>query len=56
MIPEREQRVIQQRLAEGLTGRVRIDNSTDWKLVAELVDESYRMTAPKRLAATIGAK
>jgi glutaredoxin-like protein len=28
MIPEREQRVIQQRLAEGLTGRVRIDYFT----------------------------
>jgi predicted DNA-binding protein (MmcQ/YjbR family) len=35
---------------------VRIDNATAWKLIAELIEESYRMTAPRRLAATIGAK
>lgn len=35
---------------------VRIDSATDWKLIAELISESYRMTAPKRLAATIGTK
>ena len=35
---------------------VRIDGTTDWKLIAELIEESYRMTAPKRLAATIGRK
>lgn len=28
-----------------------LDDDTDWGLVAELVDESYRMTAPKRLIA-----
>lgn len=32
-----------------------LDDHTDWEQVAERVDDSYRMTAPKRLAAQIGA-
>jgi hypothetical protein len=30
---------------------VRLDVATDWGLVADLVEESYRLTAPKRLSA-----
>jgi predicted DNA-binding protein (MmcQ/YjbR family) len=30
-----------------------LDIELDWESVAELVDDSYRMTAPKRLAARI---
>jgi hypothetical protein len=30
---------------------VRLDVATDWDLVADLVEESYRLTAPKRLSA-----
>ena len=30
-----------------------LDVAIDWDEVADLVDESYRMTAPKRLAARI---
>jgi hypothetical protein len=30
-----------------------LDDKTDWEQVAELVDDSYRMTAPKRLVAQI---
>jgi hypothetical protein len=32
---------------------VRLDGELDWDELADLVDESYRMTAPKRLAAQI---
>jgi predicted DNA-binding protein (MmcQ/YjbR family) len=31
----------------------RLDVAPDWDHVADLVEESYRMTAPKRLAATL---
>jgi predicted DNA-binding protein (MmcQ/YjbR family) len=27
-----------------------LDDETDWELLADLVEESYRMTAPKRLS------
>lgn len=30
-----------------------LDDGTDWEEIAELVDDSYRMTAPKRLVAEI---
>ncbi|HLZ56238.1 MAG TPA: MmcQ/YjbR family DNA-binding protein [Ktedonosporobacter sp.] len=30
-----------------------LDDGLDWEMVADLVEESYRMTAPKRLAALI---
>jgi predicted DNA-binding protein (MmcQ/YjbR family) len=32
---------------------VRLDNKPDWSEVAKIVTRSYRMTAPKRLAALI---
>jgi predicted DNA-binding protein (MmcQ/YjbR family) len=32
---------------------VRLDAAVDWGHVADMVEESYRMTAPKRLAALI---
>ena len=32
---------------------VYLDNSTDWDELADLIEESYRMTAPKRLAALL---
>jgi predicted DNA-binding protein (MmcQ/YjbR family) len=32
---------------------IRLDASTDWDEVADLIEESYRMTAPKRLAALL---
>jgi predicted DNA-binding protein (MmcQ/YjbR family) len=32
---------------------VRLDGRPDWDEIAELVEESYRMTAPKRLAAQL---
>ncbi len=31
-----------------------LDHAVDWGLVADLVTDSYRMIAPKRLAAAIG--
>jgi len=34
---------------------VRLDARTDWDQVADLVEESYRMTAPKRLSRLIDA-
>lgn len=34
---------------------VRLDAGTDWDQVADLVEESYRMTAPKKLAALLDA-
>lgn len=34
---------------------VRLDNAPDWELVADLVEESYRLTAPKRLSALLDA-
>ena len=34
---------------------VRLDVEIDWDDVASLVEESYRMTAPKRLAALLDA-
>ena len=40
--------------AKGWIG-VRLDRSADWALIESLVRESYRMIAPKRLAATVGA-
>lgn len=30
-----------------------LDDSLDWDLVADLIEESYRMTAPKRLVALL---
>ena len=30
-----------------------LDDATDWSLVADLAEEGYRMTAPKRLAARL---
>ena len=30
-----------------------LDAETDWELLADLVEESYRMTAPKRLSALL---
>jgi predicted DNA-binding protein (MmcQ/YjbR family) len=32
---------------------VRLDARTDWDQVADLVEESYRMTAPKKLSARL---
>jgi predicted DNA-binding protein (MmcQ/YjbR family) len=32
---------------------VRLDAGTDWDQVADLVEESYRMTAPKKLSAQL---
>jgi predicted DNA-binding protein (MmcQ/YjbR family) len=32
---------------------VRLDGGTDWDQVADLVEESYRMTAPKKVAALL---
>ena len=32
---------------------VRLDGAVDWEELAELVEESYRRTAPKRLAALL---
>lgn len=32
---------------------VRLDRPVDWPLVADLIADSYRMTAPKRLAAAM---
>jgi predicted DNA-binding protein (MmcQ/YjbR family) len=33
-----------------------LDVEVDWDFVAELVEKSYRMTAPKRLSAQIETK
>jgi hypothetical protein len=35
---------------------VRLDAATDWDQVADLVEESYRMTAPKKVAALLDAR
>lgn len=35
---------------------VRLDRDPDWAEVADLIAESYRMTAPKRLAATLDGR
>ena len=35
---------------------VDLDGSTDWDEVAELLDASYRLTAPKRLIAELDAR
>ena len=32
---------------------VRLDSDADWEEIADLVSESYRMTAPKRLVALV---
>jgi predicted DNA-binding protein (MmcQ/YjbR family) len=32
---------------------VRLDGELDWGELADLVEESYRMTAPKRLSARL---
>jgi predicted DNA-binding protein (MmcQ/YjbR family) len=32
---------------------VRLDGTLDWDELADLVEESYRMTAPKRLSAQL---
>lgn len=32
-----------------------LDDETDWDVVADLIEESYRMTAPKRLVALLEA-
>jgi len=34
---------------------VRLDLPVDWNQIADLVEESYRMTAPKRLSAQLDA-
>jgi predicted DNA-binding protein (MmcQ/YjbR family) len=33
-----------------------LDEKTDWEQVADLVEESYRVTAPKRLVAQIESR
>src|SRR5581483_6122256 len=35
---------------------MRLDRKPDWNEVAELIARSYRMTAPKKLAATLGSE
>ena len=35
---------------------IRLDVELDWDEITDLVEESYRMTAPKRLAALLDAK
>jgi predicted DNA-binding protein (MmcQ/YjbR family) len=35
---------------------VRLDLPVDWDQIADLVEESYRMTAPKRLAARLDSR
>src|SRR5689334_20088097 len=35
---------------------VRLDGDPDWDEIADLVDESYRMTAPKHLLASLGTQ
>ena len=35
---------------------VYLDRDTDWKELRELIEESYRMTAPKRLLAQLTAR
>jgi hypothetical protein len=35
---------------------VRLDVSVDWRLVADIIDDSYRMIAPKRLAALLESR
>jgi predicted DNA-binding protein (MmcQ/YjbR family) len=35
---------------------IRLDGSVDWDELADLVEESYRMTAPKRLVAALDAR
>jgi hypothetical protein len=35
---------------------VRLDRPTDWGEIADLVTDSYRMTAPKRLVALLGTR
>ena len=32
---------------------VRLDRPTDWTVIAELVEDAYRMIAPRRLVATL---
>jgi predicted DNA-binding protein (MmcQ/YjbR family) len=32
---------------------IRLDRTVDWDEVAEILEDSYRMTAPKRLCATL---
>jgi predicted DNA-binding protein (MmcQ/YjbR family) len=32
-----------------------LDVAQDWEELADLIEESYRMTAPKRLAAQLGS-
>ena len=39
----------------GWTG-VRLDGVVDWDEIADLVEESYRMTAPKRLLPLLGLR
>ena len=33
-----------------------LDVEVDWEIVADLVEESYRMTAPKRLSALLNQR
>jgi len=35
---------------------IRVDDATDWRMVAELVVDSYREVAPRTLAASIGLR
>ena len=32
---------------------IRLNNNPDWTLVQSLIEDSYRLTAPKRLAAQV---
>ncbi|MGB5695394.1 MAG: hypothetical protein WBM46_07085 [Polyangiales bacterium] len=34
---------------------VRLDRSADWQLVAEILEDGYRMVAPKRALASLDA-
>ena len=33
---------------------IKLDDDLDWDEISELIENSYRMTAPKRLVATLG--
>ena len=40
--------------AKGWIG-IKLSNSTDWREIGELVDDSYRLTAPKKLLKELDA-
>jgi predicted DNA-binding protein (MmcQ/YjbR family) len=35
---------------------ISLDADQDWDFVADLIDEAYRMTAPKRLTAALDSR